>query len=106
MAKKQPVSAPETILDEAARAVHGPRQETYGHPRDNFARTAEMWSAFLRQRMARLETPQEFEFTPEDVAMFMVLLKVARLANTPGHRDTLVDIAGYAATAELCGDQE
>jgi hypothetical protein len=34
-----------------------------------------------------------------DVAYMMVLLKMARLMQTPGHRDSLVDMAGYAATA-------
>jgi Domain of unknown function (DUF6378) len=34
----------------------------------------------------------------------MILLKVARLANDPTHRDSLVDICGYAATIERCKD--
>lgn len=36
----------------------------------------------------------------EDVAHMMILLKVARLANDPYHRDSLVDVCGYAALSE------
>jgi hypothetical protein len=36
----------------------------------------------------------------EDVALMMVLMKVARLCNTPDHRDSLVDICGYTALIE------
>ena len=31
-------------------------------------------------------------------ALYMVQVKVARLLNTPAHRDSVVDIAGYANT--------
>lgn len=96
-----------TILDDAKELVYGPRAETYGHPSENFQTTADMWTAFLRQRVLTEGVGlHEFEFSPADVAMFMTLVKVARLANTPGHRDSLTDIAGYAATAELCGGVE
>jgi hypothetical protein len=32
------------------------------------------------------------------VAQMMVLLKMARLMQTPDHRDSVVDMAGYTAT--------
>lgn len=97
------LETPRTILDEAKELVYGDRAAVYGHPADNFRTTAEMWTAFLRQRMATEGVElHSFVLTPEDVAMFMVLAKTARLANTPGHRDSIVDIAGYAATADRC----
>lgn len=83
-----PASTP-TILDEAAALIDGDRADTYGDPRDNLARTAEMWTGYLGVGI-----------TPADVAHMMILLKVSRAKTTPGHRDSLVDIAGYAALAE------
>jgi hypothetical protein len=79
------------ILQEAEAAVYGPRQSSYGHPRLNFQRTADLWNGYLKAR-------GEGEITPTDVAQMMVLLKMARLMQTPDHRDSYVDMAGYAAT--------
>jgi hypothetical protein len=36
----------------------------------------------------------------------MMLVKVARFANDPTHRDNLVDICGYAALIERCDEAE
>lgn len=82
-----------TVLDKAQSAVYGPRQDSYGHPRDNFAATAALWNAYLFQGV------RSGPVTEEDVALMMVLLKVARLENGY-HQDSVVDIAGYAATYE------
>lgn len=71
------------ILDEAKQVVYQ-RNAAYGQPEDNFAITAELWSAYLG-------TPIQ----PEDVGMMMILLKVAREKYQHKH-DNLVDIAGYA----------
>lgn len=101
MAKKP--SPSNTILDDAKDLVYGPRAAIYGHPADNFKVTANMWTAFLKQRCLREGmNVEDFEFMPEDVALFMAMVKIARLANTPGHVDSLVDLAGYAATAARC----
>lgn len=74
-------------------AVYGPRQAAYGHPRDNFQRTADLWNGYLTA--AKGDAPI---LNATDVAQMMVLLKMARLMQTPAHRDSWVDIAGYAAT--------
>lgn len=79
-----------TILDEAAKLTSQDRQAVYGHPADDYARTAAMWSAYLGVEVTALQAQ-----------MCMVLVKVSRLANTPTHRDSLVDIAGYARTYEM-----
>ena len=34
---------------------------------------------------------------PSDVAIIMALVKIARLAASPGHEDSWIDLAGYAA---------
>ena len=88
-----PSSTP-NILTEAAAAVYGPRQSAYGHPRENFERTARLWTGYLFAKDANATL-----LTASDVAYMMVLLKMARLMQTPDHRDSLVDMAGYAATA-------
>lgn len=79
----------ENILQEALRVVHGARNEDYGHPLDNHTRTAEMWSTYLGVTVM-----------PEDVCMLNILQKVSRGMNRIT-RDTLVDVAGYAANIEM-----
>ncbi len=85
-----------SILEEAASLVNGPRQASYGHPSKDLVCTAGMWSAFLTRRFGI-----ELELTGEDVGCLMSLLKLSRLAGAPGHRDSLVDAAGYLATVEM-----
>jgi hypothetical protein len=78
--------------------VFGARQGTYGHPRADFQRTAALWQAYLSTK-SPASSPEGGFLTPEDVAYMMILLKMARLMETPNHRDSIVDIAGYAQTA-------
>lgn len=78
------------LLTYAAELIHGDRNESYDEPSANFARIAALWSAYLG-----------VELEPHDVAVLNVLQKVARLMHTPGHYDSWVDIAGYAA----CGHE-
>lgn len=80
------------ILTEAAEAVYGPRQSAYGHPRENFQRTADLWNGWLHAKGV------DAHLEPADVPDLMILLKMARLMQTPNHRDSLVDMAGYTAT--------
>lgn len=82
------------VLEEAQKLVDGDRRDDYGHPAENHARTAQMWSAFLG-----------LQITPRQVCMMNILQKCARDAHVPIH-DTLVDIAGYARNAQLCTKEE
>ncbi|MEU7096038.1 DUF4406 domain-containing protein [Kitasatospora aureofaciens] len=69
----------------AARIVrNGERQAVYGHPSDDFKRTAAEWSATFGKAV-----------DPLDVAIAMVQLKLSRLVGTPGHRDSIIDAIGY-----------
>lgn len=80
-------------LETAKEIINGARQENYGSPESNFANIANYWSVYLGRCI-----------TPTDVALMMVLMKLARLQNNPQHLDSWVDICGYAANgAELCG---
>lgn len=82
------------ILEEANSLVHGDRQIAYGHPLDDFSRTAKMWSAILGCQV-----------TAEQVGLCMCAVKISRQVNKP-KRDNMVDLAGYAATVEMVRDEE
>lgn len=93
------LDAPEpttSILEEAEAAVNGPRQRDYDHPLDNFRRIAAMWSQVFECRNCH----QPIHVTEEQHALAMVCVKIARLIHSPQHRDSQVDLAGYAATIE------
>ena len=79
----------ETILEEANRLVHGDRQSDYGHPLDDFTRTAMMWSAILG-----------IPVKAEQVGLCMVAVKLSRQVNRP-KRDNMVDAAGYSSTVQM-----
>ena len=79
----------ESILEEAQRLIHGPRNKNYGHPRENFADIAALWSGYLDKEVSDI-----------DVANLMILMKVARVKGTGYHRDSFTDIAGYAGCVE------
>jgi hypothetical protein len=86
------------IADEAKRIVDGARRGAYGTPEDNFDRIARFWTAYMAN------TGREVMITAQDVSPMMVLLKLARLCETPDHYDSWVDTVGYALTgAEVNG---
>ena len=85
----------ESVLSEANRIIYGDREKTYGSPSKNLKVIAEMWNAYLGNEVC---------LTAQDVCVMMILLKAARLGNTPGHRDSVVDICGYAALIERCDE--
>lgn len=86
-----------SVLDEAKEIIYGDRERTYGKPSKNLDAIAQMWNAYLESAGTR-------ELNARDVACLMVLLKTARLANDTSHRDSVVDICGYAALIERCDE--
>jgi len=90
-----PEDKAEALLKEALDIVTGARRKSYGNPEDNFACIANLWQAYLNRR-----SPSNI--TASDVAVMMVLMKCARLAETPSHHDSALDIAGYAACLARC----
>jgi len=85
------------LLKKATEAVSN-RGDEYGSVERNFQRIADRWTMHMKQH----HHDSVIEFTPRDVAMMMIETKLARLAHSPDHEDSVVDIAGYAAClAEL-----
>ena len=78
------------ILQTACDLINGDRAQEYGDAYLNHARIAALWTTYVRSK------PDDL--TPVDVAMMLVLMKVARSIETPKD-DSFVDIAGYAALA-------
>jgi hypothetical protein len=78
----------EELLKEATEIITKARNASYGEPDQDFTRTAKLWTTFLQGRS---------ELTDSDVAIMMILLKISRLSWNPTHKDSWLDIAGYAA---------
>lgn len=87
------MGAARTVLEEAQEIIHGDREKTYGKPSKNLDCIAQMWNAYLTSRGGE-------EINAKDVCCMMSLLKIARLANSQGHRDSVVDGAAYLALIE------
>jgi hypothetical protein len=82
------------FLKKAIELVEGQRQEDYGDKTLNHQNIARLWSAFL-----------DVEISPHDVAICMVLVKVARLMHS--HKsDSYVDLAAYGAIAGEIAERE
>lgn len=65
--------------------VLGERSIDYGAPAVAFDRIARLWSVALG-----------VEITPRRVAVMLAMLKIARVIETDDHRDSWMDLAGYA----------
>lgn len=79
-----------TLAADAVQAVTGPRQRDYAHPKINFQRIANLWSIVL-----------DVDITPEQVALCMIQVKIAREMNRHT-RDNIVDLIGYSLTLDAC----
>lgn len=62
------------------------REDQYGTPTRLFDEIARIWTVIL-----------SFEVEPEQVALCMVGVKLARLSHNWSHADSIKDVAGYAA---------
>lgn len=84
-----------SILREAENIIYGDREKTYGNPGANCERIAKIWELIFK-----------VPITPKQVCLAMIGLKVARLMNDIDHKDSYVDICGYAALWERICNQE
>lgn len=82
-------------FDTAIGKVTQERGAIYSHPADDFGRVAQMAEAIKDCRDPLIKH-----------ALYMILVKVSRLANTPDHIDSWIDIAGYARTGVMVLDRK
>jgi hypothetical protein len=75
----------ENILNDALKFTQGDRQSAYGNPYDNWKRTSDIASAVTGLNLS-----------PETCVKVAIAMKLARLRQTANHRDSMVDLAGYA----------
>ena len=91
-----PLSTISTLAYNAHDVVTGQREADYGDKLTNFTQIAMLFQGTLATKLlpgARI--------TPEDVALLMMQVKIARLAKSPDHKDSILDVAGYA----ICYDE-
>jgi hypothetical protein len=74
-------------LEKTIKIIGGDRADDYGDKVINHQNIADLWSAFLGHQV-----------TAHDVAICMLLVKVARLKHNHT-KDCYIDMAGYAAIA-------
>lgn len=84
------------MLHQAQELIQGQRQQDYGDKLQNFSQIAMLWQATLGTKLAPTA-----RITPEDVALCMMQVKIARLAKSPDHKDSTMDIAGYAGCYDM-----
>lgn len=85
---------PSTVLQEAQSLIYGDRQKAYGSASKNFTDIGVGWANIVGVPVSA-----------EQVALMMVWLKVCRLTagyrrGEKTHRDSVIDIAGYAGCIE------
>lgn len=89
------------ILQTASNLIVGQRQEDYGTPEENFQQIADFWSIHLKKILK-----EDTVLTPRLVSEMMILLKIARMSQSPTE-DSYVDAAGYSAiAAELSNNEQ
>ena len=76
------------FLKEADTIVSGQRHKDYGDKTENHKNIAKLWSQYLN-----------ITLEAHDVAILMILLKIARTKVGAVSRDTYIDMAAYAAIA-------
>mgnify|MGYP003135142515 CR=1 FL=1 len=76
------------VLNRASVLVQGQREKDYGDKKENHNNIAKLWSAYL-----------DVPITAHDVALMMVLLKMARTKLGQVSEDTYIDMSAYGAIA-------
>ena len=87
------------MLQKAIEVINGERQDVYGNPEDSFELIAQYWNLYLNGT-----GDKSVDLGCEDVALMMVLFKIARESNQRKD-DNVIDAAGYLGIyGDLVGD--
>jgi hypothetical protein len=78
-------------LRDAEKLTCGDRNASYGDPVDNMTHIAEIFNAITGR-----------DLQPEEVPLFHIAVKLARLRTSPGHRDSVVDAMAYLGIYHEC----
>ena len=84
----------EKLFNNATAIVHE-RGVVYGHAIYNMDRIAKSVSAYI-----------DYQLSAHDIPIINILQKISRLAESPGHEDSIVDICAYMAIYKMCIDAE
>lgn len=88
-------SSPETtLLGAAGLLIRGDRRADYGNFEENARILSELWSTILGTKVRADQVP-----------LMLVALKAMRLIQHPGHKDSWVDLIGYAALSARLDDE-
>jgi len=87
------------ILQEAYKIVNQDRQNTYGHPKDDYTKVINIYQALTGRQL-----------TLTEALLFMVSVKLARLKTNLDqgqlHYDTLLDTIGYLTCINMIHQPE
>ena len=96
--KNKPTPGTE-ILQEAYKIVNQDRQNTYGHPKDDYTKVTNIF-----------ETLTGKQLTLNEAILFMISVKLARLKTNLDqgqlHHDTLLDTIGYLTCINMIHQPE
>lgn len=96
--KKQPTPGTE-ILQHAYQIVNQDRQNTYGHPKDDYTKVVNIYQTLTGKQL-----------TLTEALLFMVSVKLARLKTNLDqghlHYDTLLDTIGYLTCINMIHQTE
>jgi len=84
----------EKLFADATTIIHE-RGVIYGHAIFQMERIAKSVSAYI-----------DYPIMPHDIPIINVIQKISRLAESPGHYDSVVDVCSYMALYKLCIDAE
>jgi hypothetical protein len=87
-------TGPLAAFDAAIQKVTQERGATYGHPADDFAKASK-----IKEAVAACPDPLLRH------CLEMIGVKLARLAQTPEHLDSWIDVFGYARCAVMIIDR-
>jgi hypothetical protein len=88
-------------LQKAEQTICRDRQDIHGNPESTHELIAQYWGIYLSEQLKI-----DVDLSAADVAVMMVLFKIARMQVNPRHNDNVVDGLGYLAIAGEIIDSE